>query len=143
MPRGVHAPGLTGIMLAGLSAAIIACGRAPMSGDPASVQSATRELPASDSKTAAASRARLDQSLRQGMSMDEAFAAIGARGTAGGPCSLLWSTSRVISDEYPGMAIDLCFDYEAPGVSRLSSWELQEREAVDYFLPIPNNGRQQ
>ena len=105
------------------------------------MQAATGELPASESETAAASRARLDQSLRQGMSRDESFAAIGVRGTAGGPCSLLWSVSRVISDEYPGMAIDLWFDYEPAGVPRLSSWELQEREAVDYFLPIVSNGQ--
>lgn len=142
MSHGVNALGLTGIMLAGLSAAIIACSRTPVSGDPARVQRATRELPASDSKTVAASRARLDQSLRQGMSMDEAFAAVGARGSAGGPCSLLLSVSRVISDEYPGMAIDLCFYFEPAGVSRLSGWELQEREAVDYFFPVPSNGGQ-
>lgn len=142
MSDGVHALGLAGIILAGLSAALVACSRAPVPGDPAKVQAATGELPASKSESAAAFRTRLDQSLRQGMSMDDSFAAIGVCGTAGGPCSVHWSVSRVISDEYPGMAIDLWFDYERAGVPSLSSWELQEREAVDYFLPIASNRRQ-
>jgi hypothetical protein len=42
----------------------------------------------------------------------------------------------VISDEYPGMAIDLNFRSQQPGIAELIGWQIGERLAVDYLLPL-------
>jgi hypothetical protein len=75
------------------------------------------------------------------MTPSESFAAIEAQGTAGGPLSTNWSVSSVISNEYPGMAIDLYFNYDDARVPRLDSWKLRKREPTEFCLPIERKGR--
>jgi hypothetical protein len=86
--------------------------------------------------TTGSSGVRLDRALREGMTQSETYAAIAAQGTAGGPSGVRWSVSSVISNEYPGMAIDLFFDRDDALVLRLSSWNLRKREATEFYLPI-------
>jgi hypothetical protein len=107
-----------------------------LSEPPVRSQAATSQPPESEDGPSVAFSERLDQSLRKGMSIKEAYSAIGARASAGGPCGVLWSFSRVISDEYPGVAIDLYFRSERPGVNELTDWQIVERQAVDYFMPL-------
>jgi hypothetical protein len=44
--------------------------------------------------------------------------------------------TSVMSDHFPGAAIDLEFDIDDARVPRLSSWSLRKREATEFYLPV-------
>jgi len=80
--------------------------------------------------------ARLDRKLSKRMTRGEAFAAIGAQGTAGGPSSVLCCATSVISDEYADKAIDLYFEYDDAQVPRLTTWKLRKKGVAEFYFPL-------
>ncbi len=118
--------------------AFAACDRVQMPSEPEKrIQTTPNALPMSTNGGALTpSELRLDRALRRGMTWSESVAAIGARGSMGRFVGSLWSSSSVISDKYPGMAIDLNFYHGDDSVGRLSSWKLRKREPMVFYLPI-------
>ena len=127
------------VVLAPLLVTLAACGRTEAPNQSADrIQAAPiAALPASESSGAPApSVEQLDRALRHGMTRSEAAAAIRGQGTTCRFASAHLIITSMISDDYPGMAIDLHFVIDDDITPRLSRWELRKREPTEFYLMI-------